>query len=143
MTIEYRNAKRVSNYAIECEINHPRFGWIPFGCVKGDASATEFNSTELYEVLDADPNTLPYIPPSEEHLFELASFDIRTKRKQIMAKEVDPIISNHIRWSGLKPERQQEWLDYRKALLDITDQAGFPFDVVWPERPYKTNKGLE
>jgi len=24
---------------------------------------------------------------------------------------------------------------YRQALRDVTDQAGFPFDVVWPDKP--------
>jgi hypothetical protein len=28
-----------------------------------------------------------------------------------------------------------EWLAYRQALRDITEQPGFPQDVVWPEPP--------
>ncbi|HDR9131372.1 phage tail assembly chaperone [Burkholderia vietnamiensis] len=27
------------------------------------------------------------------------------------------------------------WLEYRKALRDITTQPGFPLDVTWPELP--------
>lgn len=27
------------------------------------------------------------------------------------------------------------WATYRQALRDLPDQAGFPFDVVWPEQP--------
>lgn len=27
------------------------------------------------------------------------------------------------------------WATYRQALRDITDQAGFPFNVVWPQEP--------
>ena len=27
--------------------------------------------------------------------------------------------------------------EYRQALRDIPEQAGFPFDVVWPEEPIK------
>lgn len=27
------------------------------------------------------------------------------------------------------------WASYRQALRDITKQAGFPFDVTWPDRP--------
>jgi len=30
---------------------------------------------------------------------------------------------------------RQRWLDYRQALRDIPQQKGFPFDVVWPEKP--------
>jgi hypothetical protein len=28
-----------------------------------------------------------------------------------------------------------EWTAYRKALRDVTDQAGFPYSVVWPTKP--------
>ena len=29
----------------------------------------------------------------------------------------------------------QDWADYRQALRDITDQAGFPYSVEWPTKP--------
>ena len=28
-----------------------------------------------------------------------------------------------------------EWATYRQALRDVTDQAGFPNDITWPEKP--------
>lgn len=28
-----------------------------------------------------------------------------------------------------------EWASYRQALRDITGQAGFPYEVVWPDKP--------
>ena len=28
-----------------------------------------------------------------------------------------------------------EWLDYRQALRDITEQSGFPDNVEWPQEP--------
>ena len=28
-----------------------------------------------------------------------------------------------------------EWASYRQALRDITEQAGFPYSVVWPTKP--------
>ncbi len=28
-----------------------------------------------------------------------------------------------------------EWASYRQALRDITEQAGFPYSVVWPAKP--------
>jgi hypothetical protein len=27
------------------------------------------------------------------------------------------------------------WVSYRQALRDITDQAGFPYEVTWPTKP--------
>jgi len=29
----------------------------------------------------------------------------------------------------------QPWLDYRRALRDVPQQEGFPFEVVWPRMP--------
>lgn len=28
-----------------------------------------------------------------------------------------------------------EWATYRQALRDVTAQAGFPWDIAWPEKP--------
>ena len=28
-----------------------------------------------------------------------------------------------------------EWISYRQALRDITQQPGFPWDIVWPSKP--------
>lgn len=33
------------------------------------------------------------------------------------------------------PAPSQEWLDYRQALRDITSQANFPINIVWPTKP--------
>lgn len=33
------------------------------------------------------------------------------------------------------PVSREAWADYRQALRDVTEQVGFPFDVVWPEPP--------
>ena len=32
-------------------------------------------------------------------------------------------------------EKAQEWKTYRQALRDITLQAGFPREIVWPVKP--------
>jgi hypothetical protein len=48
---------------------------------------------------------------------------------------VDPIVMNALRWADLTVEQQEEVASYRRALLDITDQAGFPLEVTWPALP--------
>lgn len=35
----------------------------------------------------------------------------------------------------LTVERQAEWAAYRQQLRDITDQTGYPTDVIWPTSP--------
>ena len=36
---------------------------------------------------------------------------------------------------GLGIQLPQVWMDYRKALRDVPTQAGFPWNVTWPEKP--------
>lgn len=61
--------------------------------------------------------------------------DIRAQRNDILATVVDPIVTNPLRWADMTAEKQDEWASYRTALLDITDQDGFPHDITWPTKP--------
>ena len=40
-------------------------------------------------------------------------------------------------WTQLpdSPADHETWANYRKALRDVTTQAGFPWNVQWPEEP--------
>lgn len=40
-------------------------------------------------------------------------------------------------WTQLAdaPVNQAEWATYRQALRDVPEQAGFPWDVIWPIEP--------
>lgn len=58
---------------------------------------------------------------------------VREKRMYLLRTEVDAI--NPMRWETLTTEQQQAWRDYRQALLDVTEQEGFPWTVEWPEPP--------
>jgi hypothetical protein len=139
MIIEYKNPIRVFDNMIECEINHKDFGWIPFGCSREDPYPY-FNCEELYDAMLADSNLIDARPTplsQEEDLYNDAAMNVRLERKEILSTRVDPIMSNPFRWADLSQERQNEWIEYRNALLDITEQEGFPFNVVWPVRPKK------
>lgn len=77
-------------------------------------------------------------PFSEE---EIANYNanlpsvVRNQRDFLLSTEVDAIAGNALRWNALTTEQQQVWSDYRQALLDIPQQAGFPHEVVWPAKP--------
>lgn len=132
--MNYRNAKRISYNRIDCEIDHPVYGWIPFTCDPTDTGAS-FDVANLHAQMDADPATSAYIPPTEEEITaELAAL-VRSERDRILVTAVDPLVSNPLRWADLTAEKQQAWADYRLALLDIPQQAGFPANVIWPVKP--------
>lgn len=66
---------------------------------------------------------------------EVLAADARKKRDNILADEVDPIITNPIRWQELTAAKQAEWRQYRLNLLAVPQQSGFPHNVTWPTKP--------
>lgn len=44
---------------------------------------------------------------------------LREIRDSLLVNEVDPIVSNPLRWNEMTEAKQQEWADYRQALLDL------------------------
>ena len=66
---------------------------------------------------------------------EQKASDARMYRDQLLQAEVDPVVTNPLRWAELSSTEQQAWADYRTALLDVPQQASFPEDIVWPTKP--------
>lgn len=132
--MNYRNPKRTSEGWIDCEIEHTDYGWIPFTCDPNDTGAL-FDTAALYAMMEADPATAPYVPPTEAELLAAASTEARALRAGLLAKHVDAFVMNPLRWADLTAEQQGEIAAYRRALLDITDQPGFPTNIAWPEVP--------
>jgi hypothetical protein len=60
---------------------------------------------------------------------------VREERNQRLVAEVDPIVTNPLRWADLTAAEQAEWTQYRTDLLNITEQAGFPKTHTWPTKP--------
>ena len=131
--MNYRNAKRLANGWIDCEIEHEALGWIPFTCDPNDTGAL-FDTAALYAAMDEDPATAAYVPPTQAELDAAAAADVRAQRDGLLATQVDPVVSNPLRWADLTAEKQAEWAAYRRALLDITAQSGFPYSVTWPTK---------
>lgn len=62
-------------------------------------------------------------PPALEEVTDI----MREVRNNKLQEEVDPVVSNPLRWAELSPERQQQYSDYRRALLDVTADPNFPW----------------
>lgn len=73
----------------------------------------------------------PYTPPAD-HVGEEALSMVRGERNRLLETEVDPIVSNPLRWADLTAEQQNAWATYRRALLDITVTFPNP-SFVWNE----------
>tara|TARA_R110000796_G_C14328827_1_gene408853 strand:- start:53 stop:346 length:294 start_codon:yes stop_codon:yes gene_type:complete len=77
---------------------------------------------------------LELIIQAEEYASE-APARVREERDEILSSEVDPIVSNALRWNDMTDAKRTEWTNYRQALLDVPAQAGFPNTITWPTKP--------
>lgn len=87
-------------------------------------------------------------PPSEFHVWDGSQWNEDTAAKNTfnagherrnrdwkLRTEVDPFVSNALRWADLSTQKQSEWTQYRLDLLDVPQQSGFPNNITWPTKP--------
>jgi len=117
---------------MDVEINHPDYGWIPY-TIDPDDTDTTIDNDAVMSLIGTD--FAAYVAPTQAELDAAAAAEVRAERDSILVTEVDPIVSNPLRWAEMTAEKQAEWSAYRTALLDITDQSGFPTDITWPTKP--------
>ena len=131
---EVRNAQSLNaeNTAFEVEINHPEFGWIPYALHPDDTDMTVDNSV-LLGLIGTD--YAAYVAPTQAELDAELAANLRGQRDQKLVEEVDPIVTNPLRWAELTDAKQAEWTQYRTDLLNLPSQAGFPNTVTWPTKP--------
>lgn len=123
--MNYRNPIFTENGWINCEIEHPRYGWIPFTCDPEDKGAA-FDTRALFDKMKDE--AAPYVPPPLPSDDEVAA-QVRAERNRLLAASD---------WTqvGDVPDRIRfAWAAYRQALRDIPEQEGFPRDVAWPVKP--------
>ena len=117
---------------IECEVDFDDLveEFVPFAAV---ASGDYPHTHEIFARCIAGEfgAVAPYTPPADI-TGEDALVMVRADRDRILATEVDPIVSNPLRWNDLTAEQQNAWATYRRALLDITTTHPNP-SYVWNE----------
>ena len=131
---EVRNAQSLNaeNTRFELEINHPEYDWIPYGLDPDDTDTTVDNSV-LLELIGTD--YAAYVAPTQAELDTELEANLRSQRDQKLVEELDPIVTNPLRWAELTSDKQTEWTQYRTDLLNVPQQSGFPTNVTWPEKP--------
>jgi len=126
--MSYRNPTFTETGAVDCEINHPQYGWIPFTASPTDS---EKHGRDLHEAILADGGIAAYVappPPTEAELLATLATQARAKRNALLTA------SDYTQLAD-SPRDKQAWATYRRALRDITDQGGFPETIVWPVAP--------
>jgi len=128
---EYRNASSLNadNTRMDIEINHPDYGWLPYTIDPTDEDNTIDNAA-LLALIGSDFSA--YVAPTQEELDAATAASVRAERDRRLEADVDPIVSNPLRWSAMSEQEQADMSAFRMALLDVPQQAGFPNTVSWP-----------
>ena len=128
---EVRNAQSMNaeNTQFDVEINHPDYGWIPYSLAPWDTDTTIDNAA-LLELIGSD-----YAPFSQDDHDARVATMVRVQRDSKLTNEVDPVVSNPLRWADLSAQEQADVSAYRLALLDVPQQQGFPHTISWPTPP--------
>ena len=99
---------------------------LPFTATPND---THEHGRNLYaEILAGNYGEIAPYPEARE------AANIRFIRDELLLA-LDAIVSNPLRWASFSQETQQAYTVYRQALLDVPQQAGFPWNVTWPTKP--------
>lgn len=122
--MNYRNAKHLSGGRLDCEIEHPVHGWIPYTIDPSDTDMTIDNDELLLAIGD---DAEAYVPPTQAELDVALAADVRAMRTRALAA------TDYIGLADY-PAKAGE-LEYRQALRDVPQQAGFPKTHTWPDKP--------
>ena len=137
MTVEIKNVRNAQslsadNSHMDVEIEHPIHGWIPYTLDTSDTDMT-INNNDLLSLIGTD--FVAYVAPTQEELDAKTAAQVRSDREYKLFTEVDPLVSNFLRWADISSEKQTEWTQYRIDLLDVPQQSGFPNNIIWPNKP--------
>ena len=125
----YRNAKHISEGRIDCEIEHPMHGWIPY-----TLNPADIKNDDLLASMALADDVAAYVPPTQAEIDAEIAKKVRADRDERL-NEVDAVAGNTLRWAALDAATQAAWAVYRQELLDVPQQEGFPNDAVWPVKP--------
>ena len=119
--MNFRNAQYNQFGTIDCEIDHPAYGWIPF---TADPNDVEPLGKEVFDAAKGSATTYVELPVDPNQI----SIEVRQKRNSLLQQSD---------WTQVAdaPVDQAAWATYRQALRDVTEQEGFPEAVVWPVAP--------
>lgn len=92
---------------------------------------------DLTTVEDNEHQVSDYVMCGEEYLLrddpraiESEQNRVRSIRNSYLEQFVDPVVSNALRWADMSEEEKQIYIDYRRYLLDFTEQENW-----WESNP--------
>jgi Phage tail assembly chaperone protein len=101
----------------------------------GSNNYYDSNTKNIIAMPTKPSNDYKFDYTTKQWIYDLQSVTLKAlkKRDQLLADGPDRI--NPVWWSSMTTEEQQAWIDYRQALLDITEQLNYPQEIIWPTKP--------
>ena len=123
---QYKNAKKINEDGdIDCEIKHPTHGWVPFTLnLKDKGSGLDLQ--KLHDKIIADKQCQEYQAPSDEQIVAQKSLEVRGQRDELLRNNVDPIVSNPLRWTDLSEKNKMNGKNIDKNFLIFPNNQNFP-----------------
>jgi len=112
--MNYRNPIYTENGSIDCEIEHPAYGWIPFTASPDDCEA---QGKAIFEALKDSAN--PYVPPpppTEEELQAIADRERIAELKKLLADSDYKAMPDYDKTDSSILEQRQAWRDEIRTL---------------------------
>lgn len=135
---EVRNAKYTNADGwIECEIKHDELeggDWIPYHINPKEDHPFIDMATLASSAVATNPTA--YTPLTQEEIDAETAKQVRMLRNEMLSSDVDPIVTNPLRWDAMSSDEQTKVKNYRTSLLDITKQSGFPNSITWPTKDF-------
>lgn len=101
--------------------------------------------TDAYpsDTIEVEPQPTPihtyangvWVEPDAQTSYDYYSNEVRQLRNYLLFAEVDAVSNTPLKWQDLSEEKKAELAQYRRDLLNITEQSGFPHNVIWPSKP--------
>jgi hypothetical protein len=104
--MNYRNPVFTATGTIDCEIEHPVYGWIPFTCDPKDSGA-QFDTAELFA--EMQPHAAPYVPPLA---YVPTREEQEANRQAAFQREADPLF---FKWQAGEGT-EADWLAKREEI---------------------------
>lgn len=127
MNLKYAKNPRWVNAehtAIDCEIEHPQYGWIPFTASPDDV---EQHGREIFAQLSQGV-VADYVPTPAPTTEEIAAA-VRAERDRLLAA------TDWTQAADVPQATKDLFAPYRQALRVVPQQSGFPENIDWPVKP--------
>jgi hypothetical protein len=129
MQVRNPSYSRADKSAIDVEVFHETYGWLPFTATEtADRLSQQIYAAAVAGEYGAVREFAPASAPTE-HV--MAAVRMEREQRLLRTDWTDTLSAK----DRLGEAAYARWQEYRQALRDIPSQSGFPFTVVWPNVP--------